>query len=516
MRVVAANEAREHPTGVRGMTRGWRGDVVALMCGALTVFAFAPFSVYPLAILTLAALFWLLHGTTVGRAFWRGLLFGLTEFSFGLYWLYISMHIVSGAPVWLTLLVIIALVVVMALYGAIACALAVWILPKAKVLRALVLLPGLWVLLEWLRGWVLSGFPWLSLGYSQIDSALKGYAPVFGVYGVSLVVVLSAGLLLGLLQPRGSRKSRLGFLAGLVVLWLVGWGLSGVRWTHASGAPIRVSLIQGNIPQSLKWDPQEFQPTLERYVGLTQQHWDSRLIIWPEAAIPDYADQVQADFLNPLETEARKHGTDMLIGVLTENDTTGAAYNSVISLGSHDGVYNKRHLVPMAEYFPAPAWVTHWLESMNLPYSSFTAGATRQPLLQVAGYPVAVSICYEDAFGNEIMQALPEAAFLVNVTNDAWFGDSIALPQHFEISRMRALEAGRYLLRDTNTGITAIVNPMGGIVRKLAEDKIGVLTAEVPPYRGSTPYVAVGNRVVVLVSILLLLAASGWRLSRWS
>ena len=494
---------------------GVLGDLLAFICGGLTVFGFAPFNAYPLVVLTLAALFWLLNGISPGRAFRRGFLFGAAEFGFGLYWLYISIHVVSGAPVWLTLLVMLAVVAAMALYGAVACALAVWILPRAGVWRWLLLLPGLWVLLEWMRGWVLSGFPWLSLGYSQIDGALKGYAPVFGVYGVSLAVALSAGLLLCLLVSRQSWKRRSAFLAGLAVLWLAGWGLGGVRWTHASGAPIRVSLIQGNIPQSLKWDPKEFSLTLERYLHLTEEHWHSRLIIWPEASIPAYADQVQADYLDPLEAEARKHGTDMLIGVLTENDNTGAAYNSVISLGSHDGVYNKRHLVPMAEYFPAPAWVTNWLESMDLPYSSFTPGAARQPLLRVAGYPVAVSICYEDAFGNEIMRELPAAAFLVNVTNDAWFGDSIALPQHFEISRMRALEAGRYLLRDTNTGITAVVNPMGNIAEAFPVDVAGVLTVDVLPYAGSTPYVHLGNGIVVLICLALLLISAGYAWKPW-
>ncbi|MGB9430504.1 MAG: apolipoprotein N-acyltransferase [Gammaproteobacteria bacterium] len=495
---------------------GMTGDFLALVCGALTVLAFAPFGWYPLAILTLATLFWLLNGVKVRRAFWRGFVFGVAEFSFGLYWLYISIHVVSGAPVWLTLLVIAVVVMVMAAYGGLVCALGVWLAPRSGTLRWVLVLPALWVLLEWLRGWLLSGFPWLSLGYSQISSVLKGYAPVLGVYGVSLAVALCAGLLLSLLAAGARVRARFVCLIALAAVWIVGGVLAAVSWTQPAGAPIGVSLMQGDIPQTLKWDPQEFLPTLERYRRLTEAHWDSRLIIWPEAAVPEYADEVRQDYLDPLEAEARKHGTDMLIGVPTENLVTGAAYNSVISLGSHDGVYHKRHLVPMAEYFPAPAWVTRWLESMDLPYSSFTAGAARQPLLQVAGYPVGISICYEDAFSNEIMRDLPQAAFLVNVTNDAWFGDSIALPQHFEISRMRALEAGRYLLRATNTGITAIVNPAGGIVKTLAVDKVGVLTAEAPPYSGSTPYVRVGNMAVILISSLLILAASPWRFSRWS
>ncbi|MGA9853565.1 MAG: apolipoprotein N-acyltransferase [Gammaproteobacteria bacterium] len=497
---------------------GVLGDVLALICGALAVLAFAPFNLYPLAIFTLAALFWLLNGVPARRAFWRGFLFGAAEFSFGLYWLYISIHVVSAAPIWLTLLVIAAVVTIMAVYAGLACGLGIWIAPHAGMRRWVLVLPALWTLLEWLRGWLLSGFPWLSLGYSQIGSFLKGYGPVLGVYGVSLAVALSAGLLLSTLAPGARVRVRLVLLGVLAALWIAGGMLATVPWTHPSGAPIKVSLVQGDIPQSLKWDPQEYLPTLKLYRELTEAHWDSRLIIWPEAAIPDYADVVKQDYLDPLGAQARKHGADMLIGVPTENLTTGAAYNSVISLGSHDGVYDKRHLVPMAEYFPAPAWVTRWLESMNLPYSSFTAGAPDQPLLRVAGYPVSVSICYEDAFGNEIMRDLPQAAFLVNVTNDAWFGDSIALPQHFEISRMRALEAGRYLLRDTNTGITAVVSPAGGIVKKLGVDKSGVLTVEVPPYDGSTPYVKVGNLAVVMVCILLILT-TGWRKQwrfRWS
>ena len=466
---------------------GVAGDGLALILGALMVFAFAPFNAYPLAVLTLAALFWLLNGLSARRAFWRGLLFGIAEFGFGLYWIYISIHIVSGAPVWATMLVIVALVLAMALYGAIVCALAVWLAPREGVWR-----------------WVLSGFPWLSLGYSQIGSALKGYAPLLGVYGVSLAVALSAGLLLSLLLSHGWRV-RIAAIAALAAVWVAGGVLATVSWTRPAGAPVRFSLIQGDIPQSLKWDPQEFSVTLERYLRLTDAHWSSRVIIWPEASIPAYADQVQEDYLDPLEKQARAHGTDMLIGILTENLSNGDAYNSVISLGGHDGVYHKRHLVPMAEYFPAPAWVTDWLESHNLPYASFTAGTARQPLLQVAGYPVATSICYEDAFGSEIMQDLPQAAFLVNVTNDAWFGDSIALPQHFEISRMRALEAGRYLLRTTNTGITAAVDPHGGVAERLPEDQIGVLTVRVPPYAGSTPYVRLGNVVIVVISAVLIL-----------
>lgn len=491
---------------------GLIGDGLALISGALTVLAFAPFNLYPLAILTLAALFWLVNGTSVRRALWRGFLFGLAEFVFGVYWLYISIHVIADAPVWLTLLIIGALVAVMALYSGLACALGVWLMPLADWRRWIVVLPALWTLLEWLRGWLLTGFPWLSLGYSQIDSLLKGYAPLLGIYGVTLAVVLSAGLLLNTLAPDATLRARFVSLAILVAIWVAGGILASVSWTHPSGKPVQVSLLQGNIPSTIKWDPQNFQPTLDLYRQMTEEHWDSRLIVWPESAVPDYADQVWIGYLEPLDRQARAHGTELFIGAPTEDPATGDAFNSVVALGGHDGVYRKRHLVPLSEYFPLPMWARRWLESMKLPYSSFTPGPADQPLLQAAGYPVGVSICYEDAYGNEIMRALPQAAFLVNVSDDGWFGDSIALPQHFEIARMRALETGRYLLRDTNTGITAIIDNQGEVVKILPRNSRGVLQGVVVPYAGGTPYLYIGNAAVVLACLLLITAC--WRRMR--
>jgi len=285
-----------------------------------------------------------------------------------------------------------------------------------------------------------------------------------------------------------------------------------VHWTRPAGTAFRVSLVQGNIPQDEKWDPEASIPTLDLYRRLTEQHWDSRLIVWPEAAIPEYQDEVQQDYLDPLQAEARRYGTDMLIGVPTHDWVTDYYYNSVIALGAHAGVYNKRHLVIFGEFFPVPNWVRNWLRLMDLPYSDFTRGAADQELLQVAGYPVGVSICFEDAFGDEIARALPKAAFLVNVSNDGWFGDSIALPQHLEIARMRALEAGRYLLRTTNTGITAIVDDSGRVQATAPLAKTYVLSGPVRPMTGATPLGMWGNAGVVVLSLLL---AAGAMLNPW-
>jgi apolipoprotein N-acyltransferase len=491
---------------------GIRGDIAAVCSGLLLVLAFAPFAYYPLAVLMPACLFWLVEGVSLRRVAGRAFLFGFAEFLFGVYWIYNSIHVVADAPVWVAVLMLVGLSAVMGLYLALTCAVALWLTPGRRVVRWLCAFPALWSLLEWVRSWFLSGFPWLSLGYSQIDSALRGYAPVMGVFGVTLAVVFSAGLLLCVCSRSLRITARLVSLGLLVAVWGLGGVLGTLQWTQPAGPAITVSMVQGDIPQTTKWAPETFEPTMQLYRRLTEAHWTSQLIIWPEAAVPDYYDDVKDSYLDPLEQEARIHGTDMLIGVPTEDLVSGHYYNSVISMGRHDGVYNKRHLVPFGEFFPVPEWVRRWLELMDLPYSDFTPGAVDQPLLRVAGYPVGVSICYEDAFSSEIMRALPKAGFLVNVSNDGWFGDSIALPQHLEIARMRALEAGRYLLRDTNTGITAVIDPQGMTTSRIPQDQPGVLTAEIAPYAGSTLYVRVGIRLVMCLMIILLFVTGIQRL----
>ena len=484
---------------------GAAGDAAAALLGALLVLAFAPFSFYPLAVFAPAGLLWLIAPFGWKRAAWRGFLFGAAEFLCGVHWIYISLHGMGGVSAPIAVLMLLILVAVMASYAAAACALTSACSSAAGAWRPLLIFPAAWTLTEWVRGWFLTGFPWLDLGYSQVDAPLRGYAPLWGTYGVGFCVLLSAGLLSPAMGGTHSRPGRWGSLIGLVALWCAGPLLAAVHWTHAAGAPFRVSLVQGNIAQDEKWEPEYFEPTLDMYRRLTDEHWDSKLVVWPEAAVPAYEDEVKLDYLDPLEADARKRGTDLLLGIPTWDSGTDDYYNSVISLGSSDGEYHKRHLVPFGENFQfLPAWVRSLLRSMDLPYSSFTPGATRQPLLQAAGYPVGVSICYEDAYGSEIMRDLPEAAFLVNVSNDGWFGRSIALPQHLEIARMDALITGRYLLRATNTGITAIVDDAGRLSSVAPVGKEAVLSGEIQPLAGATPASLWGNWPPVLLSALLL------------
>ncbi|HEV2211891.1 MAG TPA: apolipoprotein N-acyltransferase [Gammaproteobacteria bacterium] len=504
----AAESARRLSAVAAALRAGVRGDLLAACAGALLVLAFAPFDCYPLAVIAPALLLWLIGPVGWKRATWRGFLFGFAEFALGVHWIYISLHGMGGVDAPIAVIMLILLVAVMGAYSAAACALAAGLAADGW-RRRLLLFPAAWVLTEWVRSWFLTGFPWLNLGVSQVDGPLRGYAPLLGGFGVSLCVMLSAGLLLGVLVA--PRRRRALALAGFVALWGGGALLAAVRWTHPAGPEFRVSLVQGNIAQDEKWEPEYFGPTLEMYRDLTAENWKSRLVVWPEAAVPAYEDEVKEDFLDPLETEARKRGTDILMGIPTYEPAGDAYYNSVISLGSSDGVYDKRHLVPFGENFEfLPGWVRSLLRSMDLPYSSFSPGAAHQPLLKAAGYPVGVSICSEDAYGDEIMQDLPEAAYLVNVSNDGWFGKSIALPQHLEVSRMVALEAGRDLLRTTNTGITAIVDDAGRIIGSAPAGERSVLSGDIVPLAGATPVSRWGNWPVLLLSLLLVVACA-WR-----
>jgi apolipoprotein N-acyltransferase len=420
-------------------------EALATAAGALTVLAFAPFGLSPLGLIGPALLFWLWLGRSPGRAFRIGWLYGIGLMGFGVSWVRISIAQFGGVDPWLAIAIAAGFALLMALYyGGVG-----WLgvrLARAHRTHALLLVfPGLWVLGEWLRGWVLTGFPWLALGYTQIEAPLGGLAPWLGVYGASLGVTLSAGLLAWMVTPACGR--RYAATAALALLW-VGGALAGrVDWTKPAGEPFRASLLQGNVEQRLKWRPDELRPTLELYVTLTDEARDSRLVVWPETAIPALAHLVEDILLEPLEAEARAEGRDLLIGAPVEEDGE-RYYNAMLALGaSGRDAYYKRHLVPFGEFMPLKPVLGPVLDFLQIPMSDFSAGSPKEPpLLTVAGHPAGISICYEDAFAEEVREALPQAAFLVNASNDAWFGDSLAPYQHLEIARMRAKETQRYLL----------------------------------------------------------------------
>jgi apolipoprotein N-acyltransferase len=481
---------------------------LSLPVGAVVALGFAPFNLWPLAIACFAFLFLAWEDATPRQAAKRGFLFTAGTYLAGTYWLYHSIHTIGNAPIWLTLFVMLALVAIMAAYMAfVAYALKRWI-PAQGWIRWLLVLPAAIVILEWFRGWFLSGFPWLALGYTQMDTWLAGFAPVGGVYTVSLAVTLCAGAIAAL--ALGNKNIRIAAASTIAVVWLVGLALHDKEWTQLNGAPISVAIVQGAVPQTMKWEAEQRDKTIALYSGLTREHLGTKLIIWPEAALPGLSHEL-TDVLTAQWTAAHTAGSALVLGQVRYDFEERVYFNAVLALDKEPQWYAKRRLVPFSEYFPVPKWAADWLKGMDLPYSGFKAGIDNQDALDAAGQKLALTICYEDAYASEQLEVLKTATLLVNVTNDAWFGDSTAAHQHLQISRMRALEAGRQLLRAANDGISAIIGANGSIEKTFPRFKPGVLTGDVQPRVGLTPYAKVGNWPVVIVSFLLL-AAGLWPL----
>jgi apolipoprotein N-acyltransferase len=477
----------------------------AALIGAASVGGFAPFHLFPLPLLALA---WLLRvghrSPSVAAAARLGWAFGLGFFLAGVSWVYVSLHQYGGMPAPLAGLGTALFCAGLALFPALAMAL-FRALRGADPWRASLLAAAAWTLTEWLRGWLFTGFPWLALGYAQTPpSPLAGYAPVLGVYGLSFLVVLLAGWV----GIAWGHRARL-FWAGASVVLVLGGGfaLARLQWTQPAGAPVEISLLQGNIEQSLKWRPDLLRQSLDTYAALARAN-PATLVVLPETALPLTLDQIPGEYLQDLARAAP--GGDVLFGVV-RRDQDGRFFNSAASVGvSAPQRYDKSHLVPFGEFTPpAFGWT---LSVLSIPMSNFSRGAPQQPPLLLGGQRVAVNICYEDVFGEDIARALPQATLLVNLSNTAWFGDSLAQPQHLQIAQLRALETGRTMLRATNTGYTAVVRPNGVVSEVLPAFSAGALRATVQGYGGSTPYARWGNWPVLGIAAAgLLLALSGRR-----
>ncbi len=472
----------------------------ALVAGALTVAGFAPLAVFPLPFLTLAGLLLVWLRAAAQAAFWAGFAFGVGLFGVGASWVYVSLHDFGMMAAPLAAIGTLAYCAILSLYPAAAG----WFLARlvrAPLTAVLIAFPAAWTLFEWLRGWVFTGVPWLTLGYSQVDSPLAGFAPVIGVYGVSFATVLCAGLLV--LVATGSLKARLAGGVALVFAFGLGHLLKQIEWTSLQGAPLKVALLQGNIPQDLKFQADRYAMTLSIYKRLIEAS-EGQLIVLPETAIPRFLDAVDPSYLKDIAKIAAERGADVLIGVPIR-DPGGRYFNSVVSVGASPSQrYDKSHLVPFGEFVPPGfGWI---VKTFAIPLSDFSLGPEHPRALALAGQLVAPNICWEDAFGEEIIRQLPEATLLVNVSNVAWFGDSLAPAQHLQISRMRALETGRTMLRATNTGMTAIIDPRGRVVARLPQFSEGVLEGEVQGHSGATPYVKLGNYPIVLACLALIAA----------
>ena len=491
------------------------GFLIVFIAGALLPLAFSPVDFYLIAVISPAVLFYSFLFASPRRAALLAWWFGLGYFGVGVSWVYVAVYVFGLSSQLVSIIFTFLFITLISAFLVLQGYLSVLFIQKFNIHhRAIILLivfPLFWALQEWFRGWFLTGFPWLSLGYSQTGSALSGYAPIFGVFGVSWIVTLCSSLLLMIFTHQTAKKKII-VLFGFLIVWFSGYIFSQVEWTEKTGKPLKVSLVQGNVEQKTKWDPDHFESRKQRYLSLTQKHWDSNLVIWPENSLTIFYHQLKYSFLDDLTKEAKKNNTDIILGLPVLDREKDEYFSSLMVV---DGLeksntkpqfYHKNHLVPFGEYVPLASMLRGLIAFFDVPMSAFTPGQYDQHLLTAADQKIAPTICYEDAFGEDVIRFLPEATLVLNASNNAWYGDSFAPHQHVQISQMRALETGRDLMRVTTNGVSALVDYKGKVTARSPQFKAYVVTGFVQPRTGATPYVRWGNGLILLIIFVGLIS----------
>ena len=474
--------------------------LLAIFAGALNVLAFAPFNWWPMSMVSFAILFclWIYSGPRMAASV--GFCFGLSMFGVGVSWMYISLHTFGGMPPAIAGFSIFLGVAIISLYPA----LCGWIQSLfgawGASVRLAIIMPTIWILFEWLRGWLFSGFPWLSTGYAFLDTPLSNYAPVGGVYLVGMIALLSTGTLIAVIRNISIGTGLLA--AGLVALWLSGWQLNETAWTYADGDPVSVTIIQNNVPLQVKWDESENKRIISEYLEVSEKYRDSDLVVWPEAAVPDYLDNLSNEFWRDLES----HPADFIFGVLhrESKDEVTRYYNSVAAVTDQIMIYRKQHLVPFGEYFPMQWLFGPLISMLDIPMSEFSAWKSPQLPLLAADNEFAVSICFEDAFPAEFRDQVAKAGALINVSEDIWFGDSFAPHQRLQMARFRARESERPMIRSSNNGLSSLINWKGGLDQYAPQFKKHVVNGRVQPRAGVTPYITFGDSPIISLAGLML------------
>lgn len=476
----------------------WLLWLLALGAGAVAALAFAPFNWFVLAPLALALWFGLLVGATPRQAAFTGYAFGLGFFGVGVTWIFNSLLVFGHAPLAVASFITVLFVLVMALYPALLSALAVRFLPLTRPAGLLALAGGV-VLMELARSWLFSGFPWLLFGHTVLDTPLRPWLPLAGELGAGLVLALLAVALVWVAQ-RGHRIAGAALAAAVLAVSLA---LTPLQWVQPTGERITVAMVQGNIDQARKWAPDGIEYSFGVYAEHSMAAAGADLVVWPETAVPAFLSEIEGP-LRDLAGDLSGEGSELLLGIFDHDPGTRAMFNSVVHAGTGAG-YDKRQLVPFGEYIPLRdrlAWLDRLLQ---IPMSDLSPGEG-DGRMAVAGTTAGISICYESAYARHIRAALPEAGFLLNVSNDAWFGDSLAPAQHLQIARVRAAETGRPMVRSTNTGISALIDADGRVLERSGLFSREVVRGTIEPHQGQTPAARLGEGPAVLAALLLVLA----------
>ena len=481
----------------------WYGHLLAVVAGALVTLSLAPFDLWPLGIASTAALAWLLNTTTPKQAFLRGWFYGLGLFGSGSSWVYVSIHVYGYASVPLAVFLTILFSAGLALFSAVTFYVYARYVRDAAAGKTLGF-AAIFVVGEWWRSWFLTGFPWLYLGYAHIDTPLAGWAPITGIYGLSFFIALTGATIAnGIVNKRITVYQ----CAILVVPWLSGALLNTIDWVHIKSAPIKVAMVQANIPQEIKWDQQQLLPTLRLYRRSSEPLFKAHdIVIWPEAAVPSYYHNAK-NFLSDVSSKANNHNSTLITGIpylYPETDTEPRRFhNSIMAFGAGSGLYHKQRLVPFGEYVPLESLLRGLIQFFDLPMSSFTPGPSDQKPLTAGSLKLAPLICYEVVYPDLVSQWLPKSDMLITISNDAWFGASIGPLQHLQMAQMRALENGRYVLRSTGSGISAIIDQRGKITTRGNQFTREIVSGEAQAFTGTTPFAALGSWPTLAFCLLI-------------
>ena len=492
---------------------GWPGNLIALLAGALTTLALAPYGIWPLVLVSIALLYRGLRELTPRQAAWRGWWYGFGLFASGTSWVYVSIHDYGAASPPLAAFLTLGFVAGLGLFFALAAWLwALWLRRDAAPVSDALAFAALWVAQEAFRGWFLTGFPWLYAGYSQLDGPMAGLAPIGGVWLLSFALALSAALLANLPRLYRNKPQFGAALALLIAPWLIGGLLKGHAWTAPAGDPLSVAAIQGNVEQNLKWDPAQLNAQLALYRDMSFRSKPTDLLIWPETAVPVLKEQA-IGYLSVMDRFASDRQSALITGVpIRQPNEHGELryYNGVSVVGQGSGDYLKQRLVPFGEYVPLQEVLRGLIAFFDLPMSDFARGDHDQPLLEAKGHRIATFICYEVVYPEFAAEMAARSDLLLTVSNDTWFGTSIGPLQHLQMAQMRALEAGRWMIRATNNGVTVLIDPFGQITERLPQFEQGTLYGEVQPMQHLTPYLQ--WRSWPLIALCSLLAI--WALIR--
>lgn len=489
----------------------WLARIICALLGAITPLSFAPYNEWFISIISIAIFAGILNKAYSGKAFFLlTLAFGLGYFGTGVSWVFVSIYYFGSAPFPLAILLTSVFVSFVATFFALPFYALTWCKPS---LRLLLGIPMLWVFSEWVRTWIFTGFPWLFVGYSHTNTLLSGWAPVGGVLLLSLWSVCSSCILAALFCRQLSiQKALLSAICALSI-WLGGWGLQSIVWTQAIDDEITVGMVQPNIPQHLRWTPEYQKIIPERLHSLSEPLWGKDWIIWPEGAIHNVYHS-SLDFIESTAQLANAHNSTVISGVIydlprDEENSRQRYFNSMVSIGNSEGVYHKQRLVPFGEYVPLEDWIRGLITFFDLPFSVISSGTDKQDHLRIGNYLLANAICYEIAYPALVATQAANAHVLLTVSNDAWFGDSIGPLQHFQMARMRAIEIGRYIIRGTNNGVSAIIQPNGTVQVEGKQFIETYVEGKVIPMTGTTPFMLWKNTLIL--SVLFLMALISYR-----